>query len=65
MIGAEKSSTQLRQGLRFHVPICSPSRHVLSPRIVRDLAEVWRRLDERIDHLSDEIIVLARQDTGM
>jgi hypothetical protein len=41
--------------------------HVLSPRIVRvieDLAEVWRR-DERINHLSDEIIALARQDTGM
>ena len=24
----------------------------------------WRRLDERIDHLSNEIAVLARQDTG-
>ena len=30
---------------------------VLSPRmvrIIRDLAEDWRRLDERIDHLSNE-----------
>jgi transposase len=37
---------------------------VLSPRIVRiieRLAEDWHRLDERIDHLSDEI---ARQDAG-
>jgi transposase len=40
---------------------------VLSPRMVRvisDLAEDWRRLDERIDQLSDEIAVLARQDAG-
>ena len=39
----------------------------LSPRMVRiimDLAEDWRRLDERIDHLSNEIAVLAQQDTG-
>jgi hypothetical protein len=41
--------------------------HVLSPRIVRiiqGLAEDWQRLDERIDHLSDEIAALARQDAG-
>jgi hypothetical protein len=41
--------------------------HVLSPRIVRiiqGLAEDWHRLDERIDHLSDEIAALARQDAG-
>ena len=40
---------------------------VLSPRIVRlisDLAEDWRRLDDRIDQLSSEIAVLARQDAG-
>ena len=40
---------------------------VLSPRMVRvikDLAEDWRRLDERIDGLSNEIAVLARQDAG-
>jgi hypothetical protein len=41
--------------------------HVLSPRIVRivqGLAEDWHRLDERIDHLSDAIAALARQDAG-
>ena len=40
---------------------------VLSPRMVRvisDLAQDWRRLDERIDDLSNEIAVLARQDAG-
>jgi transposase len=40
---------------------------VLSPRIVRvieDLAEDWRRLDRRIDQLSDEITVVALQDVG-
>ena len=40
---------------------------VLSPRIVRmieGLAEDWRRLDQRIDHLSDEITVVAQQDAG-
>lgn len=40
---------------------------VLSPRIVRiiqGLAEVWHRLDERIDHLSHEIAALERQDAG-
>jgi hypothetical protein len=41
--------------------------HVLSPRIVRiiqGLAEDWHQLDERIDHLSDEIAALSRQDAG-
>jgi len=40
---------------------------VLSPRMVRvieGLAEDWRRLDERVDHLSGEITSLARQDVG-
>ena len=40
---------------------------VLSPRMVRvleDLACNWRRLDERIEGLSSEIEVLARQDAG-
>src|SRR5207237_6593195 len=40
---------------------------VLSPRMVRvieGLAEDWRRLDERVDHLSGEITALARQDVG-
>jgi transposase len=33
-------------------------------RVIRDLAEDWRRLDERIDQLSSEIAVLVRQDAG-
>ena len=61
----------VRQGLRFlraELPrILAAPPDVLSPRMVRvikDLAEDWRRLDERIDQLSNEIAVLARQDTG-
>jgi transposase len=61
----------VRQGLRFlraELPrmLATPP-DVLSPRIVRvieGLAEDWRRLDQRIDHLSDEITVVARQDVG-
>jgi transposase len=40
---------------------------VLSPRMVRiveDLAGDWRRLDERVERLSDEIEAIARQDAG-
>jgi transposase len=61
----------VRQGLRFlrtELPrILATPPDVLSPRIVRgisDLAQDWRRLDERIDDLSNEIAVLARQDAG-
>lgn len=61
----------VRQGLRFlraELPrILAAPPEVLSPRMVQvisDLAEDWRRLDERIDHLSTEISVLARQDAG-
>jgi transposase len=61
----------IRQGLRFlraELPrILATPPDVLSPRMVRvisDLAEDWRRLDERIDQLSSEIAVLARQDAG-
>ena len=61
----------VRQGLRFlraELPrILATPPEVLSPRIVRvisDLAEDWRRLDDRIDQLSSEIAVLARQDAG-
>jgi hypothetical protein len=58
----------IRQGLRFlraELPrILATPPDVLSARMVRaisDLAEDWRRrLDERIDHLSGEIAVLAR-----
>jgi len=61
----------VRQGLRFlrtELPgiLATPS-DVLSPRMVRlieDLAGDWRRLDERINGLSDEIDALARQDAG-
>src|SRR5262249_26428863 len=59
----------IRQGLRFlraELPrILATSPDVLSARmvrVIRDLAEDWRRLDERIDQLSSEIAVLARQD---
>lgn len=49
----------VRQGLRFLRAASHPCHadHVLSLRIVRiieGLADDWRRLDERIDHLSDE-----------
>jgi len=61
----------VRQGLRFlrvELPrILTTPPDVLSPRMVRvieGLAEDWRRLDERINHLSDEITTLARQDVG-
>jgi transposase len=33
-------------------------------QVISDLAEDWRRLDHRIDGLSNEIAVLARQDAG-
>ena len=61
----------VRQGQRFlraELPrILAVPPDVLSPRIVRiieDLAGDWRRLDERIDGLSEEIKVLAGEDSG-
>src|SRR5437773_7603256 len=61
----------VRQGLGFlraELPGILASRtEVLSPRmvsVIEGLAEDWRRLDERIDQLSSEIGVLARQDSG-
>jgi transposase len=61
----------VRQGLRFlraELPrVLAAPPDVLSPRmvgVIEGLAEDWRRLDERIDHLSDEITALARQDLG-
>ncbi len=61
----------VRQGLRFlraELPrILATPPDMLSARMVRvigDLAQDWRRLDERIDDLSNEIAVLARQDAG-
>src|SRR5437588_4885942 len=56
----------VRQGLHFlraELPaILGKRTDVLSPRILRvieDLAGDWRRLDERIEALSDEIMTLA------
>ena len=61
----------VRQGLHFlraELPSILAKRiDVLSPRMLRvieDLAGDWRRLDERIENLSDEIAALARQDKG-
>jgi len=61
----------VRQGLRFlrsELPgiLAGPS-EALSPRMVRileDLAGDWRRLDERIEGLSNEIEAIAHQDAG-
>ena len=56
----------VRQGLRFlrqQLPDILPKRSdVLSPRMIRimeDLGGDWRRLDERIQHVTEEIEVLA------
>ena len=61
----------VRQGYRFlraGLPsILATPADVLSPRmarIIEDLANDWRRLDERIEGLSAEIAVLAREDAG-
>jgi len=61
----------VRQGQRFlraQLPtILATPPDVLSPRMVRavqDLAADWRRLDERIEGLSNEITMLAKQDGG-
>ena len=61
----------VRQGSRFlraELPAILASRtDVLSPRMLRvieDLASDWRRLDERIEGITDEITTLAKQDAG-
>ena len=61
----------IRQGLRFlraELPrILATPPDVLSPRmvgVIEGLAEDWRRLDQRIEHLSGEITALAHQDAG-
>jgi transposase len=61
----------VRQGLRFlraELPgILTTPADVLSSRMARvieDLAQDWRRLDERIEQLSGEIAALAQQDKG-
>ena len=52
--------------MRTELPIIFTTRsNVLSPRMLRmieDLAGDWRRLDERIQGLSDEIEAVAHQD---
>jgi transposase len=59
----------VRQGLSFlrtELPIILATRSdVLSPRMMRiieDLAGDWRRLDERIEDLSNEIAAVAHHD---
>jgi len=61
----------VRQGLRFlrvELPgILATRTDALSPRMLRileDLLADWRRLDARIEDLSNEIEALARQDKG-
>ena len=61
----------VRQGLRFlrvELPgILATRTDVLSPpmlRILEDLAGDWRRLDERVEGLSNEIEAIAQQDAG-
>src|SRR5712672_4458721 len=61
----------VRQGLRFlraGLPgILATPPDVLSPRMARvieELADDWRRLDERVEGLSNEIEAIARQDAG-
>jgi transposase len=61
----------VRQGklfLRAELPrILAVPPDILSPRMVRlieDLAADWRRLDERIEGLSEEIKIQAGEDTG-
>jgi transposase len=55
-------------GLREALPaILAQRTDVLSPRmihLIEDVAEDWRRLDERIEMLTRDITALARQDTG-
>jgi transposase len=54
--------------LRAELPrILATPPDVLSPRmvgIIEGLTGDWRRLDERINHLSGEITAVARQDAG-
>src|SRR5436189_3547870 len=61
----------VRQGLRFlraELPqILGTRTDVLSARMVRAIEELagdWRRLDERIESLSSEIVDLAKHDAG-
>src|SRR6476619_2886737 len=61
----------VRQGLRFlrqQLPdILAKRSDVLSPRMIRimeDLSGDWRRLDERIEHITKEIEVLAATDVN-
>jgi transposase len=70
-IRALERGVAVRQGQRFlraELPgILATPPSVLSPRmvhVIEDLAGDWRRLDERIGGLSDEIEAIARRDAG-
>jgi transposase len=61
----------VRQGLRFLrqqlCEILAKRDDILSPRIIRlieDLADDWRRLDQRIENVTNEIEALANSDDG-
>jgi transposase len=61
----------VRQGHRFlraELPLILGTRtDVLSPRMlhmIEDLAGDWRRLDARIERVSDEIVKLSKRDAG-
>jgi transposase len=52
---------------REHTTSVADSRPVLSPRTIRlieELADDWRRLDDRVDAVTSEVQALARQDEG-
>jgi transposase len=62
----------VHQGLRFlrtELPLILSTRSdVLSPlmmRIIEDMAGDWRRLDERIEGLFDEIEAVAHQESDL
>jgi len=52
-----------------HARVMATPSDALSPgmvrvRVIEDLAGDWRRLDERVESLSDEIEAVARHDAG-
>ena len=67
-VGARHCGTPGVTILRGELPrILATPPDVLSPRMLRiieDLAGDWRRLDERVEGMSNEIEAIARQDAG-
>jgi transposase len=49
---------QILHGSATRCPVASMA------RIIEDLAGDWRRLDERVEGMSNEIEAIARQDAG-